>query len=63
MNEAAAKMLWCPFSVVRNKDAGTATNRFTGRDDHCRCLGTGCAVWRGTAQSGRCGLASDKDAP
>jgi hypothetical protein len=62
MTPEQAKQRWCPFSVVRDKDAGTATNRLTGRDDQCLCIADGCMAWRGTPQAGYCGLAG-KDPP
>lgn len=63
MTQAEALKKWCPFVVIVAPGTAAAVNRLSGRDDECRCLGTGCMAWRGTAQSGRCGLASDKDAP
>lgn len=63
MDTATAKTKWCPFTLVRDAGTPAGVNRFSSRDDECRCLGTGCMCWRGNAESGRCGLASDKDAP
>lgn len=66
MDDATAKSKWCPFAFARLGTKGPAVNRnaFNVADyGPCYCLGSHCAAWRGTAKSGRCGLASDKDAP
>lgn len=62
MDETTAKTKWCPFSVVRDAGGGGPVNRMSSRDEQTRCLGTGCMAWRGTAQSGYCGLAG-RDPP
>jgi hypothetical protein len=66
MKASDAHTKWCPFAFVRLATKGPATNRnaYNVTDlGVCYCLGPRCAVWRGTEKDGRCGLASDKDAP
>lgn len=66
MNDAQAKTKWCPFAFARLSNSRAASNRSTANPADfgpCYCLGSRCAAWRGTDKSGRCGLASDKDAP
>jgi len=66
MDEATAKTKWCPMAFARLGTKGPATNRNTANVMDfgvCYCIGSHCAVWRGTGKSGRCGLASDGGAP
>jgi hypothetical protein len=62
MTAAEALTKWCPFVVIRDANAPAAVNRLSNRDDQCNCLAARCMAWRGTAQSGYCGLAG-KDPP
>jgi hypothetical protein len=65
MNDATARTKWCPFAFARIANTRPATNRNVVKPDDIGasyCFGSHCACWRGTSLSGRCGLASDKDA-
>lgn len=56
MTEAEAKTKWCPFSrnVSTSYHTGTVGNR--PQTNEVNCLGTGCMLWLGTPEDGRCGM-------